>query len=269
MAYKIEKAHLLEVLKEANYDTTKDEVITAVNNLSKLWKEEDKTTNGGEVSTSPARSPLFLGDWRILSAPNFPNRIINNEDKDTSFQYTLGRISFNMFQPKHLVVTICHPENGVLNVVHKSDNLHHLEYEDVATYQLVMNIIIHTDNGDLPAEVFMEGHCFPESDIRMKVGFTSGTLRKGPSIDKDEKLTQLWDDTFRDAYAKADEERGYMESFLQWTIKKMMKITFPTDESMRYEMKRVIHGYFDILFLDEDMRITKGNRGSIVITTRE
>ena len=34
-------------------------------------------------------------------------------------------------------------------------------------------------------------------------------------------------------------------------------------------MKRVIHGYFDILFLDEDMRITKGNRGSIVIMTRE
>ena len=49
----------------------------------------------------------------------------------------------------------------------------------------------------------------------------------------------------------------------------MLKMTFPTDESMRFEMKRVMHGYVDVLYLDEDMRITKGNHGSIVVTTRE
>lgn len=264
MSYKEQKAHLLEVLKEANYDTTKDEVVTAVNTLSTLWKEDETAK---EFSKSPARSPSFLGDWRILSGPNFPNRIVN-EDKDT-FQYTLGRISFNMFQPKKLVVTICHPENGVLNVVKKSDQLSHLEYEDVSTYNVINNIIIHTAGGDLPAELLVEGHCFPETDTRRKVGFTSGTLRKHASIDENETLQKLWDDTFQDAYAKADQERGYLESSLQWVMKKMMKMTFPTDESMRYEMNRVIYGYLDVLFLDEDLRITKGNRGSIVIMTRE
>ena len=67
----------------------------------------------------------------------------------------------------------------------------------------------------------------------------------------------------------AEQERGYLESLLRWTMKKMLKMTFPTDESMRFEMKRVMHGYVDVLYLDEDMRITKGNHGSIVVTTRE
>ena len=104
----MQKVHLLDVLKQANYDTTKDEVQTEINTLSKLWKEDSSTS---EVSKAPTKSQLFCGDWRILSAPNFHNQIMN-EDKDT-FQYTLGRISFNMFQPKNLVVTVCHPENGI------------------------------------------------------------------------------------------------------------------------------------------------------------
>lgn len=40
------------------------------------------------------------------------------------------------------------------------------------------------------------------------------------------------------------------------------------DGTMTYEMPRAPEGYLDILFLDEDLRVTRGNRGSIVIAER-
>ena len=74
----------------------------------------------------------------------------------------------------------------------KLDNL--VQQEGVSTYHNIHNIIIHAPNGDLPAQLFMEGHCFPESDTQVKVGFTTGTLslRKDASIGTDEMLKKLW-----------------------------------------------------------------------------
>ncbi len=56
-------------------------------------------------------------------------------------------------------------------------------------------------------------------------------------------------------------------------MKLAFKLTLPTDESdsescARYEMKREPKGYFDILYVDEDLRITRGNRGTVVIVQR-
>ena len=39
--------------------------------------------------------------------------------------------------------------------------------------------------------------------------------------------------------------------------------------SVSFEMKRCPHGYIDVLYLDEDLRITRGNRGTIVIVERD
>jgi len=42
----------------------------------------------------------------------------------------------------------------------------------------------------------------------------------------------------------------------------------PTEECMRYEMKRVMKGYIYIIYLDENFRITNGNQATIVIVKK-
>ena len=250
------KQELVATLKEHHYDTKNEQVIQAIENLSKLWKE-----SGSDISQAPAKSDLVYGDWKILSAPTFPDRIIN-EDEPDKFQYTLGRMSFNMFEPRKLVVTILHP--GIQNPVHKIE-----EEDNKATYNVLNKIILHTDGGDMPAELFMEGYCTPKTDERLTVGFTAGTLRKTTEVEKDEKLLKLWNETFDGVYVKSEAQRGYFETGMRYLMSFMMKMTWPSDESMRYEMKRVVHGFLDILYLDNDLRITRGTRGTVVIVERE
>ena len=264
------KQHLRDVLAANYFNTKNEEVAEAVESLSKLWKSDANAT----IPAAPAKSDLILGDWRILSAPDFPDRIVT-EGEPNKFQYTLGRVAFNIFEPKKAIVTMLHPT--IVNSVHRYNNEQKEEdgqkeqEEGKATYNIVNKIIIHTENGDLPAELYLEGYCYPtpQNDERLTVGFTGGTLRKSAKEDadyaKDEKLQTLWEDTFGNIYSKADKERGYLDSVMRWMMKFMLKMTMPTDESMSYEMKRVMHGYLDCLFLDEEMRITRGNRGSVVI----
>ena len=263
------KKHLRDVLAANYFNTKNEEVAEAIESLSKLWKSDANAT----IAVAPAKSDLILGDWRILSAPDYPGRIIT-EGEPNKFQYTLGRIAFNIFEPKKAIVTILYP--SIVNSVHRHKNEQNedgqkQQEEGKATYNFVNKIIIHTENGDLPAELYLEGYCYPtpQNDERLTVGFTGGTLRKSAKEDadytKDEKLQTVWENAFGDIYSKADKERGYLESMMRWMMKFMLKMTMPTDESMTYEMKRVMHGYLDCLFLDEEMRITRGNRGSIVV----
>ena len=256
------KLRLLAILKDHNFDTKNDEVVKVVNELSALWKESLAFST--EKDFVPSESKLFLGEWKMISAPQFPGRILDENEPD-KFQYTLGRVSFNLFEPRKAMVTILHPE-GVKNYVHEIS-------EEVdkkkSTYNILSQVVVHTEEGDLPAELLMEGYCFPETEYRLKVGFYAGILRKSPKVDTVDILSKRWNSIFDGIYAKAEKNLSYGEIFMRWITKKLLDMTMPSDESMKFEMKRVFHGYLDILYLDEDMRITIGNRGSIVITVKE
>lgn len=250
------KQHLRKVLKENNYLTTNTCVIGAVEKLSELWKHNTES----EDVKAPSKSKLALGNWNSLSSANYPGRI-SGTDSDV-FQYTLGRISFNLFQPRNLICTI----NGVMNYVQKIKNVNG---ETFVTYSNSIDLTIHTDDGDLPAEIFISGHCSPESDTRSTVVFTGGELRKGASVHGSKSLTELWDKTFDGAYDEAQKNQGYVEWFMLKILIFMLDMTMPSDKSMKYEMKRPMKGYIDFLFLDDELRITRGNRGTIVIVERK
>lgn len=256
------KLRLLATLKDYNFDTKKDEVVEVVNELSALWRESLAFST--EKDFVPSKSNLFIGEWKMISAPQFPGRIFD-ENKPDKFQYTLGRVSFNLFEPRKAVVTILHPE-GVKNYVHEISGE---EDKKKCTYNLLSQVVVHTEDGDLPAELLMEGYCFPETEYRLKIGFYAGTLRKSPKVDKVDILSKRWHSVFDGIYANAEGDLSYGEIAMRWISKKMLDMTMPSDKSMKFEMKRVFHGYLDILFLDEDMRITIGNRGSIVITVKD
>ena len=250
------KLKLKAALKAHNYDAHNENVLKVIENLSDLWKKQ-------QIPEAPSKSKLLYGDWRILSTPQFPDRIIN-DDEPEKFQYTLGRMAFNLFEPRKAIVTILYPET--YNLVHNFTS----EMDDnKSSYNFMNKIIIHTESGDLPAELFMEGYCTPKTDNKLNVAFVSGELRKSPEVDNDEKILQLWNKTFNGIYKKSDQERSVKERLIRWLMMNILSITYPSDESMKYEMKRVVHAHVEILFLDDEMRITKGSRGSVVIVTRE
>jgi hypothetical protein len=148
------------------------------------------------------------------------------------------------------------------------------------SYHLVLDITIHTPDGDLPATMINEAHCYEHPDVnnRLMVTFTGGTLMPADELVNDKFKLQLWGTTFEGAYKKADEERSYLGWIFQYFMKFLLGLTLPSDNSgnseeilkntFRFSMKRSPTGHMDVLYLDEDLRITKGNRGTIVVAER-
>lgn len=240
-----------------HYGSTKDpEVIAIIDELAAL-----------NPTPKPARSPLMLGDWRNLSAPHFPDRIAPEEGEEGVFKYTLGRISFNLFEPKNLVCTL----ESIGNPIERLPGEEGKGREgEKMSYPAVCELIIHTPGGDLKAILRNEGAVVPTTDDRASVVFSSGGLVPAPDVVADREKMALWRKTFENAYARAAEERSYLARAGRAIFFGLMGLVAPTDkaDSFRFEMKRAPRGWLDVLYLDEEMRITKGNRGSYVVVEK-
>lgn len=185
-------------------------------------------------------------------------------------QYTLGRLSFNIFQPNDLVCTV----KSVRNPVHPQRNED--DGTSVFSYHFIVDIIIHTPHGDLDATLINRGFCRKSEGRRdrMEVTFTGGTLIPRKCVTDDVIMLKLWNKTFSNAYEKAKKERSYFGWVYHYCMKLFLGLTFPTDSrnlhdyAFHFDMKRPPKGFFDVLYLDDDMRITKGNRGTISILER-
>jgi len=55
----------------------------------------------------------------MISAPNFPSRITSQPGQKLLYQFTLGSISNDMFEPSNLVCTV----NTVVHSIPKSDQI--------------------------------------------------------------------------------------------------------------------------------------------------
>lgn len=101
---------------------------------------------------NPSRSPLLLGDWRNLSAPAFPNRIGPAEGEEDVFRYTLGRLCFNIFEPRDLVCNLESVSNPIEPIPSKaSEGSSAATAEAQVTYPFICLLTIHTPTGSLAA----------------------------------------------------------------------------------------------------------------------
>ena len=300
------KQNFLQILNNHGNDTSDPNVAAAIDDLGQKWQILRKQQRQGSEAPESHLITKMKGKWIQLSAPIFPNAI---KDPDTpgKIKYTLGRLSFNMFQPKNLVCTL----DGTTNLIDQFDPPScvagdapeetkeavakntsesdtssedetnegttaagdHLTY----TYNVLQHLIVHAEKKDLPATLLVEGKCNvdPKKNDRVSVVFTAGQLRRGEEVDRNLQMRKIWDETFHEAYATAEKERGYISTFGMWLMKLAFKLTLPIDTDgssddycARYEMKRAPKGYIDILYIDENLRITRGNRGSIVVVRR-
>ena len=255
----------------------------------------------------PAKSHLLLGDFVAHSSPDFPGRIrrrkttSNNNNNNSSsssggsndvgldentkdeddrvVQYALGRLSFGIFQPNHLVCTV----RSVRNCIQICDNEELQEecgvrHRRCFHYPIIIDLTIHTPYGDLLAELRHEALCYetPNNDTRLGVTFLGGSLEPAYAVWSDPHLLELWKQTFANAYKIADEQRSYMGWALWLMAQWWFKLSTPTDEdannshhhSVRFDMKRRPKGHLDVLYLDEEMRVTRGNRGTLIVVER-
>ena len=147
------------------------------------------------------------------------------------------------------------------------------------TYSIHIDMTIHTPNGvDLEAVMCHAALCFetPDDPNRLGVVFRGGSLAPTYAVQNDPALLEVWQETFAGAYKKAAEQRSFMSGLMQKALGAALQLSFPTDEdvskaedhSVSFEMKRSPKGYIDVLYLDQDLRITRGNRGTIVVVQR-
>ena len=315
------KKKLRSLLLQYDGCTKHDDVRTVIAQLSKV----------NPTSTNCTKSNLFEGEYHTLTAPTFPGRIQpnNNVDADDGgptvdmntarkvVQYTLGKLSFNLFQPNKLVCTLKSIRNPVRartetepplvssNANSTKTTTASMKNRKMFSYHLVSDITIHTPDGqDLPATMMNEAWCYENPNVsnRLMVTFTGGTLLPALETVEDSSKMQLWKQTFDEAYQHADEQRTYFGWMFYYFMKLLfgLSMTVPgsstaTDNgsgnalspsntsnttmsmktrreiaknSFHFNMKRSPTGHFDVLYLDEDIRITKGNRGTVVVVER-
>ena len=276
-------------LSSTNESQDSDSVLLLKNELKGLLYERngcaddervtDIITKLSELRPCPkdyANPDYFSGDFASLSIPNFPGRIkATKEDNEVVAQWTLGRLSFNIFQPNELVCSV----RSIKNLVHPKS-----EEDDgtpIFTYYISMDITIHTPDGDLPATLITRAFCQENKgkDNRMSVTFTGGSLIPGNErIPFNTDMLDLWKKTFENAYEKARNERSFLGSVLDSSIGLFMGLTRPTDSaetaksrdehSFTFDMSRSPKGFLDVVYFDDSMRITKGNRGTITVVER-
>jgi hypothetical protein len=276
------KIKLRSVLCKYNGCTKHKEVSKVVNELAKL----------NPYPKDCARLDLFHGEYYTLTTPSFPGRIKPiNCDKNLKeiVQYTLGRLSFNIFQPNDLVCTVrsirnpVRPLSNTTSIMTKSkDNNDGTDAKASAfSYNVIVDITIHTPDGDLEATLINRGNCRESDDVnnRMMCTFTGGTLVPSLVVNNDTKMLKLWGKTFAKAYEKADKERSYFGWLYQYFLKLFLGLNLPIDvedsdvdtmceNAFHFDIKRPPKGYFDVMYLDHDFRITKGNRGTICVLER-
>ena len=90
------------------------------------------------------------------------------------------------------------------------------------------------------------------------------------SSSENASLAAAWKEIFENAVTKEAETRSYLGRLGIWAMYKlkMMGLEPPKNNSIdftqTYKIGRLYTGHLDIVYLDEDFRLTRGNKGTIV-----
>lgn len=238
------KTQLLQVLPEQNGDVNHPAVAAAIATLSAL-----------NPTPAPAHNDALLdGDWDLISAPNFPDGEIQ---ADGTYRYSLGRLAFNMFQPATLKVAINRVSQPVWPIAEGPQRTHDIVVEFT---------IADADYPPLTGIVRNLGVCEPISDTTLQVQFTGGVLEPVPDTDR-----AAWQDIFGDQTPRRS--TGLKAWWQQQFLKLMFGLRAPTGPApdtgrVTFDMARSPKGRLEILYLDHNLRITRGQRETVLVCAR-
>jgi PAP_fibrillin len=207
-------------------------------------------------TTTPARSGELLdSQWLLISAPNFPG---GEQLSDGKFAYTLGRLAFNMFQPKELKLVI----DRVLQPVLLLENGEQRSHDIVVEFTTISESL-----PKLSGIVHNQGICHPVSDTALEVKFTGATLAPQQSTNMKD-----WKAVF--GSQSQPSKKTWKEKLMSVVLRLIFGLVSPqamnpeTGE-VSFTMKRSPKGRLEILYLDEELRITRGERGTVLVCERQ
>lgn len=237
------KTALRQALSSCQGDTKHDAVATAIEQLAQL-----------NPTPAPARNHALMdGQWRLISAPSFPNRI---ETADGKYLYTLGRLAFNMFQPTDLKIAIDRVLQPVLPTGEGEQRTHDI---------IVEFTTVDPTGPALKGRVYNLGICKPIQDNILQVQFTGGCLEP-----QDQQQIAAWQARFGNQSRPVSQ--GLKQRFMTGLIQLMFGIVPPSgisDEGqVTFKMRRSPKGKLELLYLDEELRITRGERGTVLVCER-
>eukprot|EP00968_Pinguiococcus_pyrenoidosus_P008924 scaffold667_cov262-Pinguiococcus_pyrenoidosus.AAC.5 len=241
------KQALKEALVANGGQTKTPEVTELLEKLSELNPTKD----------AAAYSEFMEGHWKVLSAPDFPRSL--EQDEDGRYRYTLGQMSFNMYRPLDLVCTVQDMWQPIRTPRTGEDNRGY-EY----SFAVDVKLLAKCEKGNpLEAHMVNEGYCGPseEDPNRLNVIFTKGYMRPCPGVNM-----KSWRETFGGEMKLRKRDR--LSLFFGKLFMGLVPTGMENDGTLFYEVQRPPAGYLDILFLDDTMRVTRGNKGSIVVVER-
>lgn len=301
----IEKARddVLHVLAITDGDVESDDFNTKLDPLEKcfLGKEVDTRNISRHhqleaFRTSASRTSVansIEGMWLTLSKPNWFGKLGQNDNGDP--MYTLGRMSFDMFSPTNLVCSLQGNFNHVeivsgeerkamLNAVPKKLREEVESGKTVLrTYHIVTAFTIEPSMAEYPNAPNKDvirpikgimttyGYSLPDPDTpnRHSIWFTGGRIE--PNNDASDIL--LW----KNFFTLHPPKHSFGEKAKLLAVKLLMGATIPEeidpeDGSMNYVFTRPLGGhgmaYVDVIYLDESLRIVRGQRGTTFVFSR-
>ncbi|MDJ0576547.1 MAG: PAP/fibrillin family protein [Xenococcaceae cyanobacterium MO_234.B1] len=241
----IAKGNLFKALADYDGDTKHQVIATAIEELVALNPTDSPTKN----------EPLLQGNWLLINAPNFPDR---QQYKQHKYVYTLGRLAFNMFKPINLKVAI----QEVMQPVFSTNQ------ENEYTHDIVVKFKTIEDNiPELNGIIKNLAVCHPVDENTLQVKFTGGEL-----IPANTDNLEQWLSIFGNNHSQSSV--SIRDRFNSWFIRWMFGIKNPSEIDRQtgkrtFVMQKSPKGLLKILYLDEELRITKGNRGTVLVCQRQ
>ncbi|MDZ8052571.1 MAG: PAP/fibrillin family protein [Aulosira sp. ZfuVER01] len=239
------KQDLRQALAACGGNTKDKHVIGAIENLQIL-----------NPTIAPTHSSTLLdGNWLLISASNFPG---GEQLPDGSFAYTLGRIAFNMFQPTGLKVVIKRVVQPVFLLGNGEQHSHDI---------IVEFTTIDESFPKLAGIVRNRGVCSPLNDTVLHVQFTGGTLAPQESTNMAD-----WEAVFGNQQPPSG--ISWQEKLKSALLRLMFGLVPPQGMNLEtgevsFTMKRSPKRSLEILYLDEELRITCGERETVLVCERQ
>lgn len=242
------KAALKTALATHNGDTKHPVVVDAIAYLASL-----------NPTPNPAQDRALLeGNWLLISAPNFPGRL---EDEVHRYVYTLGRLAFNKFQPVNLRVAL----ERVSQPVFATGTENEYSHDIVVEFK-----IIDEDFPELKGIVKNLAVCSSVDEDTVQVEFTGGELI--PVADRNSEQISQWLKIF-DSEGELS-QISLLDRLKFWWIETMFGIgkvsaIDPNTGKQSFAIDKSPKGRLKLLYLDEELRITKGNKETVLVCQRE
>lgn len=244
------KQQLRQTLQDFDGDPSHPEVAKAIAELVTHQTNRSQAEN----------LDLLQGNWQLINAPNFPDRLPDQQNRSV---YHLGRLAFNAFHPLKLKVAIERIVQPIFLTAKPEEYTHHIEVEFK---------IVEPNLPELEGVVKNLAICHPVGNDAVQVQFTGGELM--PKANSSSENLAQWLEIFDSSQKSSTQiSRSWQDSFNSGLLKLMFGITKPTTIDSQtgktsFVMQRSPKGILKMIYLDEELRITQGRKEKLMICER-